>query len=70
VTTNTRPARPDWDGPVSSSDWGSDYVPSREELGETTFQRVRLLMEDGYSQVLTKDHAARIVAMASKLLND
>ena len=58
VTTTTRPARPEWD------------LPTREEQGELFFQEIRTLMEDGYSQVLTKDHAAKIVAMASKLLND
>ncbi len=55
---HTRPSRPDWD------------PPSREELGARTFHEIKHLMENGYSQVLTKDHAAKIVAMASKLLND
>ena len=58
MTTTTRPARPDWD------------PPSREELGARVYHEIESLMEHGHSQVLTKDHAAKIVAMASKLLNN
>ncbi len=65
----TRPKRPDWDIAVSSCDWCDNYVPSREELGETTFQRIRLLMEDGHSQTLTREHAAAIAKYAIKLLS-
>ncbi len=53
----------------SRSDWGDDYVPTREELGETTFQRIRLLMEEGHSQTLTREHAAAIAQYAIKLLS-
>ena len=58
MATTTRPARPDWD------------PPSRDELGVRIFHEIQVLMENGHSQVLTKDHAAKIVAMASKLLNN
>ena len=57
TTTITRPARPDWD------------LPSREEVGERTFQQIRHLMEDGHSQVLTREHAAEIAQYALKLLS-
>ena len=60
MTTTTRPARPDWD---------QDYVPTREEQGELLFQQIRHLMEDGHSQVLTREHAAEIAAYALKLLS-
>ena len=56
----TRPARPDWD---------TTHVPTREECGEIVFQQIRSLMEDGHSQVLTREHAAEIAAYALKLLS-
>jgi hypothetical protein len=56
----TRPARPDWD---------TTHVPTREECGEIVFQQIRNLMEDGHSQVLTREHAAEIAAYALKLLS-
>ena len=60
VTTNTRPAFPDRD---------TTHVPTREECGEIVFQQIRSLMEDGHSQVLTREHAAEIAAYALKLLS-
>ena len=44
-------------------------VPTREEKGEIVFQQIRYLMEDGHSQVLTREHAAEIAAYALKLLS-
>ena len=60
MPTTTRPARPDWD---------TTHVPTREECGEIVFQQIRSLMEDGHSQVLTREHAAEIAAYALKLLS-
>jgi len=60
VTTTTRPVRPDWD---------DTYVPTRKEQGEVVFQQIRHLMEDGHSQVLTREHAAAIAEYAIKLLS-
>jgi hypothetical protein len=74
----TRPARPDWDvNPYGVdledcnpySDREETYVPTREECGEIVFQQIRSLMEDGHSQVLTREHAAEIAAYALKLLS-
>ena len=45
------------------------HVPTREESGEIVFQQIRNLMEDGYSQVLTREHAAEIAKYAIKLLS-
>ena len=58
---------------ISNGEWTDSLSwdpPSREELGARVFHEIESLMEHGHSQVLTKDHAAKIVAMASKLLND
>ena len=44
-------------------------IPTREEKGELVFQQIRHLMEDGHSQVLTREHAAEIAAYALKLLS-
>ena len=58
---------------ISNGEWTDSLSwdpPSREELGARVFSEIETLMEHGHSQVLTKDHAAKIVAMASKLLND
>ena len=60
MTTTTRPARPDWD---------TTHVPTREECSEIVFQKIRSLMEDGHSQVLTREHAAEIAQYAIKLLS-
>ena len=57
---NTRSARPDRD---------TTHVPTREECGEIVFQQIRSLMEDGHSQVLTREHAAEIAKYAIKLLS-
>lgn len=61
TTTTTRPARPEWDS--------NPYVRTREEQGEIVFQQIRQLMEDGHSQVLTREHAAQIAQYAIKLLS-
>ena len=45
------------------------HVPTREECGEIVFQQIRNLMEDGHSQVLTREHAAEIAKYAIKLLS-
>ena len=45
------------------------HVPTREESGEIVFQQIRNLMEDGHSQVLTREHAAEIAKYAIKLLS-
>ena len=42
---------------------------TREERGEMIFQQIRSLMEDGYSQTLTREHAAEIAKYAIKLLS-
>ena len=55
-----RPGRPDWD---------TVYVPTREDQGEVVFQQIRNLMEDGHSQVLSREHAAQIAQYAIKLLS-
>jgi hypothetical protein len=60
VTTTTRSAYPDRD---------TTHVPTREECGEIVFQQIRSLMEDGHSQVLTREHAQQIAAYALKLLS-
>lgn len=44
-------------------------VPTRQEAGEIVFQQIRSLMEDGHSQVLTREHAQQIAAYALKLLS-
>ncbi len=44
-------------------------IPTREEKGEIIFQQIRSLMEDGHSQVLTREHAAEIASYAFKLLS-
>tara|TARA_R100001509_G_C4849089_1_gene209416 strand:- start:604 stop:867 length:264 start_codon:yes stop_codon:yes gene_type:complete len=44
-------------------------IPTREEQGEMIFQQIRSLMEDGYSQTLTREHAAEIAKYAIKLLS-
>jgi hypothetical protein len=44
-------------------------LPTRAESGEFVFQQIRNLMEDGYSQVLTREHAAEIAKYAIKLLS-
>jgi len=44
-------------------------IPTREEQGEMIFQQIRSLMEDGYSQTLTREHAAEIANYAIKLLS-
>ena len=61
MTTTTRPARPDWDG--------NPYVRTREEQGEIVFQQIKYLMEEGHSQVLSKEHVAEIAQYAIKLLS-
>ena len=58
VTTTTRPARPDWD------------LPSREEVGERTFQQIRYLMEDGHSQTLGREQALQVAAWALKIAGE
>ena len=60
MTTTTRPARPDWDS--------NPYV--REEQGELVFQQIRYLMEDGNSQLLSREHATDILQYAIKLLEN
>ena len=52
---------------ISRSD--NKYIRTREEQGEIVFQQIRYLMEDGHSQVLTREHAAEIAAYALKLLS-
>ena len=42
------------------------HVPTREECGEIVFQQIRHLMEDGHSQVLTRDHLLQIASWALK----
>ena len=61
MTNTTRTARPDWD---------QDYLPTREECGEIVFQQIRTLMEDGNSQVLSREHATDILRYADKLLRN
>ena len=69
VTTTTYCNPEDTDGCMPSEDntWDPD---SREEVGERTFQQIRLLMEDGRSQTLTHKHAEEIVIMATRMLLD
>ena len=78
MTTTTCPARSDWDiNPYDVdleecnpySDREETHVPTREECGEIVFQQIRGLMEDGHSQVLTREHAAEIAKYAIKLLS-
>lgn len=45
-------------------------LPTREELGERAFDTIRFWMEDGHSQVLTKEHAIEIIQMANAILLD
>ena len=59
MTTTTRPVFPNWD---------KDYVPTREEKGEIFFQQIKDLMEDGHSQVLSREHAREIISMATLIL--
>ena len=59
--SSTRIARPEWDS--------NPYVRTREDQGEIVFQQIRHLMEDGHSQVLTREHAAQIAQYAIKLLS-
>lgn len=48
----------------------STHVPTREECGEIVFQQIRNLMEDGHSQVLSREHATDILQYAIKLLEN
>jgi hypothetical protein len=45
-------------------------LPTREELGKRAFDTIRFWMEDGYSQVLTREHAVKIIQMANAILLD
>jgi 3-methyladenine DNA glycosylase AlkC len=82
VTTTTRQDydpffdridNPEDDNPWVHTEYFSDreetHVPTREECGEIVFQQIRSLMEDGHSQVLTREHAAEIAQYAIKLLS-
>ena len=60
------PTRQDYD---PFFDREKTHVPTREECGEIVFQQIRSLMEDGHSQVLTREHAAEIAKYAIKLLS-
>ena len=60
------PTRQDYD---PFFDREETQVPTREECGEIVFQQIRSLMEDGHSQVLTREHAAEIAKYAIKLLS-
>ena len=43
----------------------STQLPTRTEAGERTFLKIRDLMEDGHSQVLTREQLHNILMMAS-----
>ena len=58
------------DTPEDDNPWvHTEYFSDREECGEIVFQQIRSLMEDGNSQVLTREHAAEIAKYAIKLLS-
>lgn len=51
---------------LSSTDLDG-LLPTREEASEVVFSSVRHLMEEGHSQVLTRDQALQIAAWALKV---
>ena len=63
MTNTTRSAH-------SFTDREETHVPTREECGEIVFQQIRTLMEDGNSQVLSREHATDILRYADKLLRN
>ena len=45
-------------------------LPTKKELGERAYDTICFWMENGNSQVLTKEHAVNIIQMANAILLD